>query len=49
MEINELQTIYDIDKDNSLIFSRTLNGKIINEKIEENKGKKKMEFDREED
>ena len=49
MEINELQTIYDIDKDNSLIFSRTLNEKIINEKIEENKEKKKMELYREED
>ena len=49
MEINELQTIYDIDKDNSLIFSRTLNEKIINKKIEENKEKKKMELYREED
>ena len=39
MESNELQTIYDIDKENSLIFSRALNEKIINEKTEGSKEK----------
>ena len=49
MESNELQKNRDIDKDNSLIFSRTSNENIINGKKEESKEKNKMEFDREED
>ena len=49
MESNELQIIHDIDKENYLIFSRTLNEQIINEKTEGSKETNKMEFDREED
>ena len=49
MESNESQTVHDIGKDNSLVPSRTLNAKVINEETEGSKEKNKTEFDREED